>query len=171
MYSLVQTLLKICVFRAKPHDLPPSHRLLTILAIVTFIGYYTGNSLLPKGSDPTHAIWIALSQTVSLGGGLWMVLIFYRKKPRWLQSATALYGASAITTWVALPILLSIAGDQQSLQEFPMLIWLLTALRIWFFAISIFILKETIEVSTGVAIIISIALQLFFAVLLAWVFT
>ena len=164
---MIRTFFQLCTFAAKPQDLPASGRLLAACALASFVGHQAGNSVL-SASDSTALI--SLTQTALPAAGLWLLLALYKKPQRWLQSATALLGASALTHLAALPVIVWFFGDAQRVEKFSAGVLSVAAFRIWFLAVTIAIIKETLEIPVGLALAISLALQLLFAIVLLVLF-
>ncbi len=163
MPSSLRIAFNICLFKAKPQDLPASSGLVLACAILSFLGYQTGNALL---SAFTGVTLISLTQTVLLGASLWLLLALCKKPQRWLQSAAALYGASAVTHFAALPVMLWISDGGRPPGTFSGAMFSIAVFRIWFFAVLVYILKETLEIPVGRALAIALGLQLVFALVL-----
>jgi len=167
MQHLIQQLIKICLFTAKPQDLTTSNRYLVMCAIASFISYQIGNAVL---SNSAKVVFISMTQAILLGAGLWLLLQLFKKPQRWLQSATALYGTSAVTHLAALPVIVWVANTRDSLEQFSTPMWGFALFRIWFFAVMVYVLKETLEISIGLSLVIALVLQFVFALILVGLF-
>ncbi len=168
MQPSIRIVFNLCRFAAKPQDLPTSTGFLVMCVLGSFAGYQLGNSLLTESA--TGVMLISLAQTALLGAGLWLLLMLYRRPQRWPQAATALYGACAVTHLAALPMILWASGGAQPLTRLSGPMWGIAAFRIWFFAIIVYILKETLEISVGLAAVIALVMQLLFAIALTSLF-
>ncbi len=159
-------LLALCLFRAKPQDAPAAAAWLAAGVAVSWLGFAVGDALL---SSAMNVVVLATAQTALLGGGWWVVLALSKKGTRWLQSATALFGACALTHVFAVPVIEWISRSAQPLELLSAGV-LLLAVRLWFFAIIVHIMKDTLEISTGRAIVTALALHLFIGLALLSVF-
>jgi hypothetical protein len=147
----------------KPQDLPSSRQFLVLCIAAGFITFFIGYRILFPSINP---LAFSAAQTF-LMGVTWITLLTYNRKiSRWHQSASAMYGCSAITNLVSLPIyahaLQSGITASDGTLEAGALFLLLP--RIWELAISALIIRETIEIRTGksigIAILISFAIEI-----------
>jgi len=170
MHRFLSILVNICRFSASPKDLPAAFSVLAKTIVITLVLFIVRNSYL-IGSD--KALIISVTQILLIGFGLIILLILFNKTERWLQSATALYGCSALVQVIILPALLmsspeDISSHSQVL-HFPKVVIVIAS--IWYFAIIVSILKETLEIKTVLAIVIAIVMELSFTVILLNVFS
>ena len=167
MLRLVSVLFQICLFRAKPQDLPASRDLLFYTVAGAALVFVLRNNLL---SGAGNIFAIAFVQLTLLGIGLKLLLTVFSKSERWLQSATALFGCSAVIVAIVIPFLVSSGSDglTDSTLNFVKIIVLVTS--IWYFAVIVFILKETLEIRLMLAIILAVLLEIALATVLLQIF-
>ncbi len=175
MLPTVRTLIRICLFKAKPQDLPASTNLLVSAVIATLILFIMRNKQLVDNADTDAGIiGISIVQVLLLGLGLKILLALFSRSERWLQSATALFGCSALFLAAALPIImLSAAGGLASdsgIFDYRLTGLVIVAASIWHFVIFVFIFRETLEISGVLAFVIAFVLELSFATILISLF-
>jgi hypothetical protein len=167
MNSFITSLFHICLFRSKPQDLPASKGSLKLAVIGASIVFIVRNSLL---TGVGNSVFVAIVQIVLLGAILWLLLRLFHKSDRWLQSATAFYGCSAIVVAVVIPFLLTSDSNtftQDGLSLAKMAVFISS---IWYFSILVFIIKETLETNVVLAFIITLVLELTLASILLKIF-
>jgi len=167
MLQTIQTLLNICFFRNKPQDLPASGQLLFICITTAFIFSTIRISAVTDYGSP---LVISLSQIALIGVGLKILLMLYSKPERWLQAASGLFGCSALLMLMVMPILLGSGNLDMQTADLSMSKLILMAVNLWYFAIMVFILKETLEIKIILAVIITFCMELLFATVLLQMF-
>ncbi len=167
MLAIIPTLFQICLFKAKPQDLPTSHRILIAIILATFVLFMIRNTLLAKEAN---IIGISIVQVALLGIGLKILLTLFSKSERWLQAATALYGCSSMILLVIIPIILTATNLNMSSDSLSLSKILIIATSFWYFAIIITIFKETLEIGTALAFLITVVLEVSFAIILLKIF-
>ncbi len=108
MLRLLQVFMNICLFQARPQDLPASRFLFFGSLIVTVI---TGlpSLLLATGTPGVALVAVLMDVTLTLLFLRWG-LYFLQLEPRFLQTATALFGTGVIFNLVAIPVQQTLAG-------------------------------------------------------------
>ncbi len=167
MNQLITSLFRICLFRSKPQDLPASTQLLWYAVGGAFVAFAVRNSLLSKEHN---AALIAFFQIVLLGLCLWVLLAIFSKRERLIQSATAFFGCSALIVFVLLPFLIGwneaeLVSENRSISK-----TMVISASLWYFAVIVFILKETLETSIFFSFIVALVLELSLAMLLNQIF-
>ncbi len=162
MTQTIQTLIQICLFRARPQDLPASWQALIFTIIATLILSATRINRLTEDINP---VMIGLVQIGLLALGLRILLTLFSKRERWLQSATGMFGCSAILLLAATPILMI---TDSSVSRVASLI--LVVVNVWSFAVIVFILRETLEIRLLFAFLITFALEIMSAIILLQMF-
>ena len=161
MPVLLNLFLDICLFRKGPQDAPPSMALLKIC-----LAAYGLTSLLA-----TPAL-VALLQTLLdmalLSGLLYVALMLYRHPRRFEQTLSALTGAGALISLLALPLLFWITrqppgGDT----ELPAL--LLLALMAWSIAIMAHILRHAFNAPIWIGALYAVGYTLLSWQLTGWI--
>ncbi|MCY3767798.1 MAG: hypothetical protein OXG56_00295 [Gammaproteobacteria bacterium] len=167
MPDTLRIILRICLFRAYPQDLPAAgNRLVSVMALALGL-FMVRNSQL---AENVNVLSLSLAQVLLLGAGLAILLFLFRKPERWLQSATALYGCSALLLVFTLPfvIMTNTAGLASDTLGLPKLMIILSSF--WYFAVIVFILRQTLEINLVFALVITLVLELSFAVALMSLF-
>ena len=152
MLHLLQVFMNICLFQAKPQDLPVSRFLFFGSLIVTVV---TGlpSLLFATGTLKLALVAVLMDVTlvlVLLRGGLY----FLQLEPRFLQTATALFGTGAIFNLVAIPIHQALAGVEAGGGQAAAGALLFLMLLGWSLAVNGHILRHTfsIRLAGGIAI-------------------
>ncbi len=167
MSQTIRTLIQICLFKAKPQDLTASNNLLIQTIIATLGLFILRNSQLIENAN---IFLISLVQVVLLGLGLKIFLALFSKPERWLQSATALYGCSALILLTIIPFIMMSDGADFAQGNLSIAKIIIIASSFWYFTIIIFIFRETLEISIILAFFISLVLELAFAIVLLKLF-
>lgn len=166
MPKTVRTLIQICLFKAKPQDLEASINLLIVVIVASLVLFMVRNHYLIGA----NILYVSLVQVALPGLGLKFLLMLFSKPERWLQSATALYGCSALLLLAIIPLLMLPNGNEVSQSALSVTNMLIIASSLWYFMIVIFIFRETMEISLVLAFVIAMALELFFATILLKLF-
>ncbi len=151
MTRTIRTLIHICLFRARPQDLPACGRTLTFTILAAFV--FSVMRITPF-SEGGAAVMVSLAQIGLLALGLKILLSLFSRHERWLQSATAVFGCSALLTLAAI-LMRIITESFVSGAVNP----ILAAINIWSFAVIVFILRETLEVRLLLAFLITFTLE------------
>ena len=166
MPQTIRTLIQICLFKAKPQDLDTSVNLLVMTVVATLGLFMVRNNYFMASKD---ILAISLTQVGLLGLGLRILLALFSKSSRWLQSATALYGCSALILFAVILFVLlfntSLASGNLLLIQLAII-----ASGLWYFAILVFIIRETLEIGVVLAFFMALAVELFFAIILLILF-
>ncbi|MCY4313224.1 MAG: hypothetical protein OXD44_05930 [Gammaproteobacteria bacterium] len=163
---MISLFLNMCLFRAKPEDLPVSKNLLMHCIAAATVAFMIRNIML---TDSGGAVAYALIQGAMLGISLYLFLKVYKKTERWLQAASALYGCSAFMVAIALPILAFAGPDVIFDSTLDLTKILVVITSFWYFIITVFILKETLEIGKfagfGMAILLEVMIGIAMAVM------
>jgi hypothetical protein len=94
MLKFLQTFLEIAVWRKGPQDLPAS-RLLALLVLSAYVALsFLGVRLLDL--DPRAAAVFVGVDVLMLSAWLWLVLTFFSRRQRFMQTITATLGVGAL---------------------------------------------------------------------------
>ena len=144
MGNLLKLFFKLCVFRAKPQDLPASGFLLGLmLTTYALVSLAVASTEMPSSSAALYA----LADTVILALFSYIVLSLKRFPERLVQTLTALAGTGALFGLLAWPAL-SLPETQVTL--------LLAPLVIWAIAVTAFILREALTISLALSLATSL---------------
>ena len=167
MLVLFNLFLDICLFRKGPQDTPASMALLKM-----GLAAYGLTSLLALliGTSVPVAVLQTLVDMVLLSSLLYLALLLYRHPQRFEQTLSALTGAGALMSLLALPLIVWIAqqspgGDAQ----LPAL--LLVALMVWSIAIMAHILRSAFNTSVWVGALYALGYTFLSWMLTGWVGT
>jgi len=150
MPELVSRLVNIVLLRQGPQDLPAGASALS-LAIALY-ALASGASLV-LGEGPEHPAGILLLAII-LPLVLTRIVLSLRGRPnRWMQTLTALFGTSALLSFISLP--LSLAGGQQPPDA---LIVASLVLFIWSFAVDAHIWRHALDASFAVGLAVAVVL-------------
>lgn len=157
MQALIRYYIDLCLLRRAPQDLPASTALfLAALAADLGVGLAVGLAAgLPFGTSLAQDV---LDAALMLGA-LYAGLYFTRRPERFLQAASALFGANALISLVALvPLSLKPTGSQET-DAATLGAVLLLALMVWGIVVTGHILRHTFAISLGQGAAIAVALQ------------
>lgn len=153
-YPLIKVFVDIALLRAGPQHLPAS----VFLLILCLFGHALVGLLLGLVSLPVAgALLSALSGTVLVVALVQGLLIAARRKARFLQSATALLGAETLLGIAALPVMLWFYNSAD--RALPSLLSLL--LLVWSLAIIAHILRQALESSMAMAMLLALGYTVF----------
>ena len=164
--NVLKLLLDLCLFQAKPQDLPYNNTLVaaaTVAAIIT--------NILTHHADGQIPMVIAMStvQVVVFGFAIWMVLRWKLKVERFRQTITAIFGTSALLQLVAWPVVSWLHQVKES-PDASMPMTLLFALSIWVLAIAVYVMKHALELGTGLSFLVTVGCQVFTLIVVFIVF-
>lgn len=169
MYVLLRAFLNIVRFKGGPQDLPASSTLLAITFVFAVLTHVVTDA--PYSSVGT--IWLAaVTQAGAFGVVLWLVLSIRGKRERWLQTATALYGAGSLLQLLTIPVSYML-GNQQSSVSFGMMglpSLLLLIIAFWFLAVMSWVFRQSLEIKTGMSLLLSLGCQFVVLIVVLMVF-
>lgn len=163
MNNLAKLFIDLCLFRAKPQDLPASYTLVFLTGILNISTTLAVLRLITDYNiDQTLILSIAL--IVVFGFVLWVVLKSKGVVERWVQTISALYGTRTILLsieWLLIPA----TPHAKTIAELVSNIGItsliaVSIIDIWIFAILTVILRHAIQTSIGISIIIGILCEL-----------
>jgi len=166
MFVILRVFLDIVRFKAGPQDLPASPVLLAMAFIATVLTHVVTDA--PYSSVAT--IWMAaLIQAGTFGIVIWAVLLIRDKRERWLQTATALFGAGSLLQLLTIPVSYML-GNQQSSISLGMPSLLLLVIAFWFLAVMSWVFRQSLEIKTGMSLLLSLGCQFVVLVIVLMVF-
>jgi len=155
--NTLRLLIDLFLFRAKPQDLPTSPRL---LAMAVAVGVLVDVLSLPDGRlDPGRWLFIIV-QAGLFGLGVWLVLRSRSVTARWTQTATALFAANAFFSLLLLPLMPALVEMMKAGPEAApgWHAYVMLAVSGWFLAVMARVLREALETSMALSLIITLAL-------------
>ena len=167
MEALIRFFVELCLLLRAPQDLPGSSALLGLILVVNLVASW----LVGLAAD--------LSAPVALGQGLADALLslgllhlglsLTRRPARFLQLATALLGAGALLSLVAVAPLLLLSGAESrgetSLAGLPLLF-----LLVWSLLVTGHILRHGFDLRLGQGVLIAVAYNLLASTLINTLF-
>ncbi len=157
------TLVELCFFRAKVQDLPYSILWMLIGAGVLF----ACNTIVlePTLIESSQAFGrdiptlpVAMTMVVTLGGAIWLFLRLRLKTERFVQTATGIYGGTALLHLISIPVSQwALQNDMQPNQIGLTIVWLL---GLWVIAVTARILQEALDVEFFIAILYTLAAKI-----------
>ncbi len=151
MPTLINLFIRICLFRAKPQDLPTSQSLLLLSGFALALsGIFGGAVRIGEEISRSSTMMFVLAQVATLGLLVWLILRSKKLTERWYQSVTALYGTQALLTLLTIPMKswhIRIAGgfiiDNKLTVSLPFI--LSSLIEFWAFVVAIYIIRLTLE--------------------------
>ena len=144
--------MNICLFQARPQDLPASRFLFIGSLLITAI---TGlpSLILATGTLGLAVVAVLMDVALTLLFLRWG-LYFLQLEPRFLQSATALFGTGVIFNLVAVPVQQTLAGAETGGGQAVVGGLLFLVLLGWNLAVNGHILRHTLSIrlAGGIAI-------------------
>lgn len=146
----------LCLFRAKPQDLPGSQTLVLITAVLAMLTY----ALTDQVHDQIGTIvTVATVQVIVFGVVIWIALKIRRMPERWNQTISALYGTGSLLQLVGWPVSSWFEQVRSTPEQATMPVLLVFALGVWFLAIMANVTRHAMEVSIGKGLVISFVCQ------------
>ena len=168
MVQIVRYFANLVTFRAKPQDIPDSHQLLVLTALLAL-----ATSLLTATIGDTFGATLAIStlQVIIFATVIWLVLKYNGVPERWRQTITALFGALTLMQligWIVSP------GADHMTQPSAMPTLpapIVMAVAAWYLAIMTHVLRHAIDSSIAKSFLIGCAVQLLTVVVLVLIIT
>lgn len=151
----VKVLIYLCLFRAKPQDLPYSVPLLVFVAATALVSSAivlepTAAELGRKLSRTIAVYPLAVAWVIALAWVIWLFLRLRLHTERFNQTASAVFGTSSLLNLAAWPIInWGRQAQESTARELPDM--LLLVITFWWLAVTAHILKEALEVEYTVA--------------------
>jgi hypothetical protein len=92
--QLLQLFIDIAMFRRGPQDLPASRTLVSAMFAVYALSGCA--QVLLMGWDLRSTLLLVLIDTLMLGGWVWVVLMFFSRRQRFIQTMTAVLGIGTL---------------------------------------------------------------------------
>ena len=157
MSTLIRFFVELCLLRRGPQDLPGANALLGLVLVVHLVSALLVG--LAAGLTAPIALGQGLADALLTLGLLWLALGLTDRRPRFLQVATALFGAGALLGLFALAPLGLVAGAESrgetSLAGLPLLV-----LLFWSLLVTGHILRHGFDLRLGQGVLIAVAYNL-----------
>jgi hypothetical protein len=149
----MQSFLDIALWRKGPQDLPAS----TLLATLVLVAYMTAGFVRMQlyALDLEASLLFICIDALMLGGWLWLVLAFFGRRQRFVQTITATLGVGLLVLMIDVTLRLlqlSLSLDESLTLNWLMLRFLITALVLG----RIFMLALDRGLITGIALTVAI---------------
>jgi hypothetical protein len=152
--ELIKVFVDIALWRKGPQDLPSSVLLLLIVIAIYCALTFTFGQLMPR---PEGSFVFRTAVELALGlGWIWAMLALFGRTARFLQTATAMFGASALLTPPVLALLTIVLKLGQSNPVVVPLLFALLAVLVWYVLITAHILRSALELKLFVAVILTL---------------
>lgn len=165
--SSVLIISKMILFAEKPQNLPASYGLVVFYAVALLLA----TSLLGTLGQHYENFRIATVQIAVYAGTVWVFLRISGRVARWKQTITALFGTACLIRALShFPIVL-VWSNVRTDPEGPF--WVgVTAIPfgIWSLAVTVLIIKESLEVSGFKAFVISFGLAIATSFIVIFIF-
>ena len=163
MFRLLQLFIDICLFRAKPQELPSSRFLLGITMAAVMVTNIP--LLLPHmsgiGSVVAATLLGLFLKYVFLQGGLYLMEV----EKRFLQTATAMFGAEAVINLPGLMLEMMLIGEQiGGINALGALFRLL--LLFWSLAVMGHILRHALDIRFALGVVIAVIYTMLLIILI-----
>jgi hypothetical protein len=149
----LQSFLDIALWRKGPQDLPASTASATLALIAYMVAGFVRMRMFAL--DQTTALLFICIDALMLGGWLWLVLAFFGRRQRFVQTITATLGVGLLVLLLDLTFRsaqLAFGWGEEASMEWLMLRFLITALVLG----RIFMLALDRGLITGIALTIAI---------------
>jgi len=154
--NYLKTIAEIALFKGKPHDIAYNTLyLIASFSIVLLIGMSTAVEA-EKISQPGSYAFV---QSAALGLMFYLILFANRKKERFIQGASALYGIIALSQIFAYFFVFLLKANG-----------IAVLISLWSAAVQIYIIRETLECKTLKAVALYAGIQFFIIMLLLTMF-
>lgn len=149
MKAVIMQFVTICFFRASPQDLPASRVLLGLAAFAALFTSIRSTAELP------NALLVASFHIFLMGLFVHTALLFRRRTTRWQQTASAVFGTTAVINLITWPFILWMEHTKDTPQgTIPALFGVF--LTIWYITILAHILRNALDIKSTTSIWVSI---------------
>ena len=143
------------LFKEKPQNLKASYFLVFYSAVALL---FASAYLATPGNHAEH-FQVATINIIVSAAAVWAILRLVRKQARWRQTITALFGTTCLIRAIShFPIQLIFANFGNDPAGNNLALFAVMFFGIWSFAVTVLIIKESLEVSTLKGFLISFGL-------------
>ena len=166
--SQLNTIFSIAIFREKVQNLAASNQLMLMCLFAAVSVGFVNREL---STDEGSTLILAIAESVLYSGFVFIILALHRKPERFVQTISAILGTNAIIQLIALPLFASsgqITADVADTSNTILIALLLVGG--WSFAVSVFVLKEALEVRIAPAVLTTLGCQMATLIILVMLF-
>lgn len=157
MSNFIKSVIALCLFQAKPQDLPGTPNLPWITAAFAVIV----NALT---SWPAHhfltVLQLSIVQAAAMGLTVWVILHWSHHPERWSQTATALFAAGGAIQLAGSPAYIWFERIKDASDATVVPVVLVGLLGLWYFAVMVNVLRHALEISVLLGVLTSFTVQL-----------
>jgi hypothetical protein len=168
MMPQLNTIFSIAIFREKAQNLTASNQLMLMCLFAAVAVGFVNREL---STDEGSTLILAIAESVLYSGFVFIILALYRKSERFVQTISAILGTNAIIQLIALPLFASsgqITADVADTSN--TILFALLLVGGWSFAVSVFVLKEALEVRIAPAVLATLGCQMGTLIILVMLF-
>jgi putative flippase GtrA len=151
LWRLSSVFMEIALHRRGPEDLPASRFLFGLLAIVYGCTSFIATQIVEPW--PRAAAMVAADVGTYLAF-LWVLLALFGRRPRYLQTASALLGSGTVLTLFGIPLILLAGFANGEVETGNLGTWLFFLLIVWSIDVASFVLSRALPVPYIVALMI-----------------
>ena len=141
----------IALHRRGPEHLPSSGFLFSLLLIM----YLVASVVATQIAEPlARAVGMVLFDTALYVGFIWLLLSALSHPDRFLQTASAIFGAQTLLTLIGIPVLMMAGFENGELESPNAGTWLFLLLILWSIDIAAFVLSRALQRSYVVGVMI-----------------
>jgi hypothetical protein len=152
--ELFRVFVDIALWRKGPQDLPPSMLLLAAVVALNCALTLLFGMLLPRPEGP-FALRTAFEVALGLAW-IWALLAIFGRAARFLQTATAIFGTSALLTPPVLALIAVVLKLGQGSPLAAPVLFALLGVLVWYVLITAHILRSALELKLFVAIVLTL---------------
>lgn len=153
MYALIQTFFRLCLFSARPQDLPASQ---TLLFIALVLNWLVGVGLFFPSYGLSQAIVISLVSVLVSVVLLWLILRLRSYGARFQQTMTAMLGADVVLGVLMLPLNFGIVTRPVGQDPDPISALGLLVIVIWAMFVYAHIFRHTLSTKLSIGFAVSL---------------
>jgi hypothetical protein len=149
---LLRLFFDLCLIQKGPRDVPDSSVLLKFVFCLYFLA---GSVLLSSSLTLSEALMQSFIETLLLGVFVYLLVNFFAVKNRFNQSITAVYGSGALMTIVSVPFIFwtaSLVDNNSPTGVVGLIVFLIVC---WSFIVMANIIRETIQKSFSVSLLLT----------------
>ena len=152
--EIISRFIDLCLFRASPSDIPTSRWLMKVVLLLYFILGVIVNQL---DMNWTESLWVSAADVFVMLIVVGLLLSFRGFQARYVQVITALAGAGCCMTIAGFPIIWWFYQIEPEQQATSLALLLMVALLLWGLMVVAQIFRESLEIKSGIAMMVTIS--------------